>query len=80
MIFNHSGESVAIHQLEHEQIYPKPGWVEHDAVEIWQNTQEVIRAAMQKAGASSRDIAAVGITNQRETALVWDRKDRQALL
>ena len=72
MIFNHSGESVAIHQLEHEQIYPKPGWVEHDALEIWQNTQEVIKAAMQKAGASSRDIAAVGITNQRETALVWD--------
>ena len=74
MIFNHSGESVAIHQLEHEQIYPKPGWVEHDPVEIWGNTQKVIRVALQKAGASDRDIAAVGITNQRETALVWDRK------
>jgi glycerol kinase len=74
MIFNHSGESVAIHQLEHEQIYPKPGWVEHNPVEIWENTQKVIKAALQKAGASDRDIAAVGITNQRETALVWNRK------
>ena len=75
MIFNHAGESVAIHQLEHEQIYPKPGWVEHDPLEIWGRTQEVIKVALQKAGASeSRDIAAVGITNQRETALVWDRK------
>ena len=74
MIFNHSGEAVAIHQLEHEQIYPKPGWVEHDPLEIWQNTEEVIKCAMQKAGTSSRDIAAVGITNQRETALVWDRR------
>ena len=73
MIFNHSGEPVAVHQLEHEQIYPKPGWVEHDAREIWNRTRDVIREAMRKAGAVAGDIAAVGITNQRETTLVWDR-------
>ena len=74
MIFNHAGESVAIHQLEHEQIYPKPGWVEHDPLEIWERTQEVIKGALEKLGASPRDIASVGITNQRETTVVWDRK------
>lgn len=73
MLFNHSGESVASHQLEHEQIYPKPGWVEHDPLEIWERTQEVIKGAMDKAGANADDIAAVGITNQRETAVVWDK-------
>ncbi|MDX1663184.1 MAG: glycerol kinase GlpK [Candidatus Promineifilaceae bacterium] len=73
MIFNHGGEPVAVDQLEHEQIYPKPGWVEHDAEEIWDRTRDVIRAAMRKAGASVADVAAVGITNQRETTLVWDR-------
>lgn len=73
MIFNHAGESVAIHQLEHTQIYPQPGWVEHDALEIWANTQEVIREAMRKAGTAPADIAAVGITNQRETAFVWEK-------
>ena len=77
MIFNHSGESVAIHQLEHEQIYPQPGWVEHDPLEIWQNTQEVIKRACKKLVPQTHDIAAVGITNQRETALVWDRKTGQ---
>jgi glycerol kinase len=74
MIFNHAGESVALHQLEHEQIYPKPGWVEHDPLEIWARTQDVIKGAMEKAGASAADIAAVGITNQRETTVVWDKK------
>ncbi len=73
MIFNHSGESVAVHQLEHRQIYPAPGWVEHDPLQIWTNTQEVIREAMRKAGAEPEDIAAVGITNQRETTVIWDR-------
>jgi glycerol kinase len=72
MIFNHSGQPVGVHQLEHEQIYPQPGWVEHDALEIWRNTEIVIREALRKAGASANDIAAVGITNQRETTLVWD--------
>ncbi len=73
MIFNHAGESVAVHQLEHEQIYPAPGWVEHDPLQIWANTQEVVREAMRKAGAGPDDIAAVGVTNQRETTVVWDR-------
>jgi glycerol kinase len=74
MIFNHAGESVGIHQLEHQQIYPKPGWVEHDPLEIWERTQDVIKGALQKVGASADDIAAVGITNQRETTVVWDKK------
>ncbi|GAB4573816.1 MAG: glycerol kinase GlpK [Anaerolineae bacterium] len=73
MIFNHAGESVAIHQMEHEQIYPKPGWVEHDPMEIWARTQDVVREAMRKAGATADDIAAVGVTNQRETTVVWEK-------
>ena len=73
MMFNHAGESVAIHQVEHRQIYPQPGWVEHDPLEIWTRTQDVIREAMRKAGASPADIAAVGITNQRETTVVWEK-------
>lgn len=74
MIFNHSGESIAVDQMEHKQIYPRPGWVEHDPMEIWARTQDVIKGAMRKAGATADDIAAVGITNQRETTVVWDRK------
>ncbi|MBN1219604.1 MAG: glycerol kinase GlpK [Anaerolineae bacterium] len=77
MIFNHSGESVGAHQLEHQQIYPQPGWVEHDPLEIWARTQEVIQGALQKAGATAADIAAIGITNQRETTLVWDKNTGQ---
>jgi glycerol kinase len=73
MIFNHAGESVAVHQMEHEQIYPKPGWVEHDPMEIWARTQDVVKEALRKAGATADDIAAVGITNQRETTVVWDK-------
>jgi glycerol kinase len=73
MIFDHGGNVVSVAQKEHEQIYPKPGWVEHDANEIWANTQEVVDEAVQSAGASADDISGVGITNQRETALVWDR-------
>src|SRR4051794_34015443 len=73
MIFDHGGQVVSVAQKEHEQIYPKPGWVEHDATEVWARTQEVIDEAMSSAGASADDIAGVGITNQRETALVWDR-------
>jgi glycerol kinase len=74
MIFDHAGAVVAIDQKEHEQIYPKPGWVEHDAMEIWSRSREVIKGAMAKAGISAADLAAVGITNQRETTLVWDKK------
>jgi glycerol kinase len=73
MIFDHAGGVVAIDQKEHEQIYPKPGWVEHDPMEIWTRCQEVIKGALQKAGISASDLAAVGVTNQRETAVVWDR-------
>ncbi|MBI1880847.1 MAG: glycerol kinase GlpK [Chloroflexi bacterium] len=73
MIFNHAGESVGIHQLEHEQIYPQPGWVEHDPMEIWDRTQDVIKGALKAVGASAADIAAVGVTNQRETTVVWDK-------
>ena len=74
MIFDHAGAVVAVDQKEHEQIFPKPGWVEHDAMEIWTRSQEVIRGALAKAGIKAADLAAVGITNQRETAVVWDRK------
>jgi glycerol kinase len=73
MIFNHEGGVVDAEQKEHEQIYPKPGWVEHDANEIWQRSQEVISGALQKAGIQASDLAAVGITNQRETTVVWDK-------
>src|SRR5689334_21255305 len=73
MVFDHSGRVVSVAQKEHEQIYPRPGWVEHDAGEIWERTQEVVEEALKEAGASAGDIAGVGITNQRETAVVWDR-------
>src|SRR6266571_3055216 len=71
MVFDHGGQVVSVDQKEHEQIFPKPGWVEHDANEIWQSTQEVIKAGLDKVKVS--DIAAVGVTNQRETTVVWDR-------
>jgi glycerol kinase len=74
MIFDHSGGVVAIDQKEHEQIFPKPGWVEHDPIEIWTRCVEVIRGALAKAGIKASDLAAVGIANQRETAVVWDRR------
>jgi glycerol kinase len=74
MVFNYHGEPVGLHQLEHKQIYPQPGWVEHDPVEIWSRTQDVVQRAMTNAEISASDIAAIGITNQRETTLVWDRE------
>lgn len=73
IIFDHAGTVVAVDQKEHQQIYPKPGWVEHDPLEIWARTQEVIQGALKKGRISLKDIAAVGITNQRETTLVWER-------
>ncbi len=73
MIFNHAGRVVSVDQKEHEQIFPKAGWVEHNALEIWENTRAVVAAALAKAELKASDIAAVGITNQRETALVWDK-------
>ena len=73
MIFDHKGAVVGFDQKEHEQIYPKPGWVEHDALEIWQATQDVIKGALDKLHIDVKEIAAVGVTNQRETAVVWEK-------
>jgi glycerol kinase len=73
MIFDHSGKVVGVDQREHEQIYPKPGWVEHDPLEIWQRSEEVIKGALKKTGAKASDLAAVGVTNQRETTVVWEK-------
>src|SRR5215470_901434 len=74
IVFDRNGRISAIAQKEHEQIFPKPGWVEHDPDEIWRKTQEVIEQAMEEKGLRPRDLAAIGITNQRETSLVWNRK------
>ncbi|MGB9889091.1 MAG: glycerol kinase GlpK [Anaerolineae bacterium] len=74
MVFDHAGLVVSVHQLEHEQIYPQPGWVEHNPMEIWERTQQVIQAALQKNGIDPKEIAAIGVTNQRETTIVWDKK------
>jgi len=71
MVFDHSGKVVAVEQKEHEQIYPKPGWVEHNAMEVWQRTQDVIKGVLKKVNV--KDIAAVGVTNQRETTVVWEK-------
>jgi len=73
MIFDHGGNEVARHQLEHEQILPQAGWVEHNPVEIWERASVVIQTALGKANLQSSDLAALGITNQRETSVVWDK-------
>ncbi|PRX44343.1 glycerol kinase [Prauserella shujinwangii] len=73
MIFDHAGRVVAVDQREHEQIFPKAGWVEHDAEEIWANTRATAAGALANADLHASDVVAVGITNQRETTLVWDR-------
>lgn len=74
IVFDRAGRIVSIAQREHEQIYPRPGWVEHNPEEIWERTQEVIAAAMKSKGLRAADLAAIGITNQRETTIVWNRK------
>ena len=74
MIFDHSGTVVAVDQKEHQQIYPKPGWVEHDPLEIWVRTHEVMAGALKKGEIDASEIAAIGITNQRETAVVWNKE------
>ncbi len=74
MVFDHSGNEVARHQLEHEQILPQAGWVEHDPVEIWERTRTVIARALSTAKVSSGDLDSIGVTNQRETTVVWDRR------
>src|SRR5918997_4156361 len=80
MIFDHGGQVVSVVQKEHEQIYPKPGCVEHDPMEIWQRCQEVMQEALDAAGASADDIAGLGITNQRETTVVWDRNTGEPVM
>ena len=74
ILFDRDGNAAAVGQKEHRQIFPRPGWVEHDAAEIWRNTLEVANQALAAAKASARDIAAIGITNQRETTVLWDRR------
>ncbi|MGH3470647.1 MAG: glycerol kinase GlpK [Nocardioidaceae bacterium] len=77
MIFDKAGAVIAVDQVEHEQIFPRAGWVEHNAIEIWENTRKVVGGALAKANLSSSNLDAVGITNQRETALVWDKTTGQ---
>ncbi len=79
MLFDHSGSVVAYDQQEHEQIFPRSGWVEHDPLEIWQRTQAVIRNTLAKAQIQPQEIAAIGITNQRETTVIWDRDTGQPI-
>src|ERR1700685_4726702 len=74
MVFDRSGRIVSVAQKEHEQIFPRPGWVEHNPLEILRRTHEVIGEALEKRGLQAEDLAAIGITNQRETTVVWDRK------
>jgi glycerol kinase len=78
IIFDHAGQIVAVDQKEHLQIFPQPGWVEHDPAEIWERTQSVVRAALQKRDLTPADLVAVGITNQRETTVVWNRHTGRA--
>src|SRR5258708_25209292 len=77
IVFDHSGRIVSVAQREHEQIYPEAGWVEHDANEIWRRTREVIAAALEERALRPADLAAIGITNQRENAVVCARKTAQ---
>ncbi len=73
ILFNEKGEMISVAQKEFTQYFPKPGWVEHDANEIWSTQLGVAVEAMQKVGVEAKDIAGIGITNQRETAIVWDK-------
>lgn len=74
IVFDKSGRMISVAQREHQQIYPRPGWVEHDPDEIWRRTQEVITEALEQKGLKAADLAAIGITNQRETTVLWDKK------
>src|ERR1700747_2651740 len=74
VVFNRAGEIVTSAQEEHEQIYPRPGWVEHDPEEIWRRTENVIARAMNAASLKPRDLASIGITNQRETTILWNKR------
>jgi glycerol kinase len=74
MVFDHAGQVVANAYEKHEQIYPNPGWVEHDPLEIWENTKQVVLDGLEDAGLEASQLEALGITNQRETTIVWDRE------
>src|SRR3954468_10935710 len=74
ILFDHRGHLVSVAQREHKQHFPRPGWVEHDAVEIWRNLERIAPEALAQAGASPAQVAAVGIANQRETTVLWDRR------
>ncbi|MEP7002364.1 MAG: FGGY family carbohydrate kinase, partial [bacterium] len=79
IIFNHEGGIVSVGQKEHEQIMPRAGWVEHDPKEVWDNVREVVGQALSKADMTRHDIAAIGITNQRETTVIWDKHTGKAV-
>ena len=79
IVFDHAGQVKSIAQKEFRQIFPQPGWVEHDPNEIWSSQSGVAAEAITSAGLSGRDIAAIGITNQRETTVVWDRRTGQPI-
>jgi glycerol kinase len=79
IVFDHQGRIIGFDQMEHEQILPRPGWVEHDPMEIWRNSQAVIKGALGKTGISGGDLVAIGITNQRETAVLWDKNTGRPL-
>ena len=79
IVFDHGGNVIAVDQKEHRQIYPQPGWVEHDPLEIWARTQEVIKGALKVRGLQPADIVAIGITNQRETTIIWDKNTGQPI-
>ena len=73
ILFDKNGQIIASHQVEHTQYFPRAGWVEHDPMEVWKKTQEVIERTLEKAGVHGSEIASVGITNQRETTVLWDK-------
>ena len=79
IVFDHQGRIIGFDQMEHEQILPRPGWVEHDPMEIWRNAQTVIKGALGKSGIGGGDLVAIGITNQRETAVLWDKNSGRPL-
>ena len=76
ILFDQNGQMKSVAQKEFQQYYPHPGWVEHDALEIWETQLSVAREAIAKLGISAREIAAIGITNQRETTILWDKRNR----
>ena len=74
ILFDQAGRLVSVAQREHQQHYPKPGWVEHDAMEIWRNLEHIAPEALARAGVDASQVAALGIANQRETTILWDRR------